>query len=63
MIDPRRDVDVYLELARQVREATDESPLPPVKQWPVTLIDAARIIAVEDIKEHNARLEAEEDER
>jgi hypothetical protein len=57
------EIVASLELARQVREATDESPLPPVKQWPVTLIDAARIIAVENIKDHNARIEAEEDER
>lgn len=52
-----------LMLARQVREATGENPLPSVKLWPVRLIDAARLLHVEQIKEHNARIEAEDGER
>jgi hypothetical protein len=52
-----------LEIARQVREATGESPLPPVTEWPVRLIDAARLVNVEGIKEHNACLEVEHHER
>jgi hypothetical protein len=52
-----------LELARQVREATGESPLPPVNRWPARLIDAARLVSIERIKEHNACGEAEAQER
>jgi hypothetical protein len=52
-----------LELSRQVREATGENPLPPVHLWPVRLIDVARIISIEKIKESNARFEAEQAER
>lgn len=52
-----------LDLARRVREGCGGSPLPPVDTWPVKLLDAARVMNVESIKEHNARIEAEADER
>ena len=52
-----------LEMARRAREATGENPLPPVKRWPVRLLDAARLIHIEGIREHNARIEAEARER
>jgi len=52
-----------LETARQLREATGENPLPPVRSWPVRLLDAQRLIHIEGIKTHNARIEAEQSER
>jgi hypothetical protein len=51
-----------LENARQVREATGENPLPPVRKWPVALIDAAKITWQERVREHNARVTAESEE-
>ena len=63
MSDESVELAASLVLARQVREATGENPLPPVPQWPVRLIDAARLIHIEGIKVHNACFEAEQSER
>lgn len=52
-----------LEVMRQVREATGENPLPSVNRWPVRLLDAARLVNIERIKENNARMEMEHEER
>ena len=52
-----------IQLVSNVREATGENPLPPVKTWPVTLIDAARIVRTEGIKENNECFKAEQSER
>lgn len=52
-----------LEVARQVREAIGENPLPPANRWPVRLLDAARLVNVESIKEEGARNLKEFEER
>ena len=52
-----------IESARQEREATGENSLPPVRTWPVRLLDAATLIWRESNRIDIARHEAQKHER
>lgn len=63
-IDPTSaELVASIQLASNVREATGEHPLPPVNMWPVRLIDIARIVHTEGIKQNNSCFKAEQSER